>query len=567
MNQPRTTNEAWGPFTQAPNLLILMTDQQRSAQHLPAGWVENHLPNLWRLMQTGVRFPNAMTNASPCSPARGVLWTGTYPWVNGVTSNASPRGTSLSSRIGTAVKTDPNGEAQPLATLAQMLASLASEGVTYDIAYKGKWHLSSTYQRGFSAQQQQEAGNEANQGLDNADMEETYGFSGWTSPDFGTAVSVGLNNSGVNTLGGGLGGNDERVATGTSYVTTGTVGGASQYLTERFSGDAPTDPFCLVTSLLNPHDVWVSPDQYDVTGYDPAKGDPPWRQPPFSDIQALPSTYTIPQHVLNETKPQPQAAWRKGYDEEEALDYLRFYAYLETLSDVLLGEVLAALPDQELANTLIVRLADHGEMGMSQGGMVEKEAQAYNETLLVPMIFSNPGLPQGEECTGLAGLIDIVPTLAEICGLRSLEGQYAVQGTSLAPAILAGSLGTTYPQHLFQNPVSQVYALVDNQQYNAKYVITQNGESWQCELYDFAYDPTLSNPWSQELENRIPVNGLVDDEPASTPELQTLWRHMHTELTQRLHDNNGGPPAGTGPNGPPPWPAAPPPPSPRSPKS
>ena len=36
-------NGYWGPFKQAPNLLILLTDQQRTAQHLPAGWVQQNL--------------------------------------------------------------------------------------------------------------------------------------------------------------------------------------------------------------------------------------------------------------------------------------------------------------------------------------------------------------------------------------------------------------------------------------------------------------------------------------------------------------------------------------------
>jgi choline-sulfatase len=83
---------------------------------------------------------------------------------------------------------------------------------------------------------------------------------------------------------------------------------------------------------------------------------------------------------------------------------------------------MSAMTSEMVANTLIVRLADHGEMGMSQGGMVEKEHQTYNETLLVPMVFSNPGLPQATACPGLAGLIDVLPTLAEVCGLTIPSG-------------------------------------------------------------------------------------------------------------------------------------------------
>src|SRR4029079_17277350 len=83
-------------------------------------------------------------------------------------------------------------------------------------------------------------------------------------------------------------------------------------------------------------------------------------------------------------------------------------------AEALLEEVMSEMTGAMAASTLIVRLADHGEMAMSQGGMIEKEHQAYNETLLVPMVFSHPGLPQAAVCTGLAGLIDVLPTLAEV---------------------------------------------------------------------------------------------------------------------------------------------------------
>ena len=62
-------NNHWGPFRQQPNLLIFLTDQQRTAQYLPKHWVQNNLPNLWALMQSGVHFPNAMTNTVACSPS------------------------------------------------------------------------------------------------------------------------------------------------------------------------------------------------------------------------------------------------------------------------------------------------------------------------------------------------------------------------------------------------------------------------------------------------------------------------------------------------------------------
>lgn len=548
-------NDYWGPFKQAPNLLILLTDQQRTAQHLPAGWVQQNLPNLWSLMQGGVTFPNAMTNTTACSPARATLWTSTFPMINGVNSVGQ-----------TLIMEDT------LTTLGLALAHYAPTGVTYNIAYKGKWHLDGSFESGQTLAYQQNEGR-AQQTSDNQTMADTYGFPGWTSQDFGTTMQPELCGwqsgpvivppADVNTLGGGGGGNDQRVATGLSYVTDGTVEGAQQWLAAQANND-PANPFCLVVSLLNPHDVFVSPAGYASAGYPPIASGPdagkyPWQVAPFTDITDLPESYDLTQDELS-NKPSMQNGfrWTRAKDATEeaqrraaALDYLRFYAYLQTLSETLLEQVMSEMTDEMVANTLIVRLADHGEMGMSQAGMVEKEHQAYNETLLVPMVFSNPGLPQAAACTGLAGLIDVLPTLADVCGL-AIPPEIQMQGTSLATAILAGASGSTYDQLLFASNDAGVMirALVDASAYNAKYVVSFDQTNWQCELYDFFYDPCASNPWSPEMTNQIPVDGLQNGSYASTQAIQATWNALHVALTNAMTATS------TTPQG---WPAAPPP--------
>jgi arylsulfatase A-like enzyme len=547
-------NGYWGPFKQAPNLLILLTDQQRTAQHLPAGWVQQNLPNLWALMQGGVTFPNAMTNTTACSPARATLWTSTFPMINGVLSV----GTTLVMK-------------DTLTTLGLALAGYAPKGVTYNIAYKGKWHLDSSFESGQTLAYQQNEGL-AQQTSDDQTMADTYGFPGWTSQDFGTTMepersgwqggTVTVPAADVNTLGGGGGGNDQRVATGLSYVTGGTVEGAQQWLAAQ-AGNDPANPFCLVVSLLNPHDIFVSPAGYVSAGYPPIATGPdtgkyPWQVAPFTEITDLPDSYDLTADELA-NKPSMQIGYRwtlaQGATEEAqrraaALDYLRFYAYLQTLSEALIGQVLSEMTSEMVANTLIVRLADHGEMGMSQGGMIEKEHQAYNETLLVPMVFSHPDLPQAAACTGLAGLIDVLPTLAEVCGL-TIPSSILLQGTSLATAILAGASGSTYDQFLFASDDAGVVirALVDASTYNVKYVVSFDGTSWQCELYDFDYDPDANDPWSPEIINQIPVDGLKNGSYASTQSIQATWNAMHCALTNAMT------PTSTTPSG---WPAAPP---------
>ena len=66
-----------------PNILLLMTDQQRAdAMGCTGGWVET--PNMDRIANEGVRFSNCVTNSPICVPARLSLATGHYPHNTGV---------------------------------------------------------------------------------------------------------------------------------------------------------------------------------------------------------------------------------------------------------------------------------------------------------------------------------------------------------------------------------------------------------------------------------------------------------------------------------------------------
>jgi choline-sulfatase len=96
-----------------------------------------------------------------------------------------------------------------------------------------------------------------------------------------------------------------------------------------------------------------------------------------------------------------QAAYLGALRGERAqLDYVNFYAHLHRLVDDKLGRVLAALgsgedPRSLRARTMIVRFSDHGELGLAHGGLRQKMFNAYEETIHVPLIVSNPFLFAG----------------------------------------------------------------------------------------------------------------------------------------------------------------------------
>ncbi len=107
----------------APNIIVLMTDQERHHVHWPEGWAEKNLPSLQRLKRRGLYFKRAYTAACECSPSRGLMLTGRFAPVNRVTQTFLWPGL-------------PHQDRQP------NIASLLKDKAGYDVVWKGKWHLS-----------------------------------------------------------------------------------------------------------------------------------------------------------------------------------------------------------------------------------------------------------------------------------------------------------------------------------------------------------------------------------------------------------------------------------------
>ncbi|MFW9865437.1 MAG: sulfatase-like hydrolase/transferase [Candidatus Thorarchaeota archaeon] len=106
-----------------PNIIIMLTDQQRYDTCGCYGQELNVTPNLDRLAKDGILFEYAFTNQPVCGPARSILQSGKYPTETGCYRNA----------IGLLI-TNQN--------IADHLSKMG-----YEVAYIGKWHLASTLGR------------------------------------------------------------------------------------------------------------------------------------------------------------------------------------------------------------------------------------------------------------------------------------------------------------------------------------------------------------------------------------------------------------------------------------
>ena len=97
--------------------------------------------------------------------------------------------------------------------------------------------------------------------------------------------------------------------------------------------------------------------------------------------------------------------------------------YLELLrrTDVLLGNVLDTVQSSGCGqDTVVVQVADHGELGGSHG-LRQKGAMIYQENLRVPLVIADPMASATHGCTSnaLVSHIDIVPTLAALAGVHA----------------------------------------------------------------------------------------------------------------------------------------------------
>jgi arylsulfatase A-like enzyme len=172
-------------------------------------------------------------------------------------------------------------------------------------------------------------------------------------------------------------------------------------------------PFFLVISLVNPHDVLFYPSKtFEESGYDQSwlAGDIELPQTNEEDLSTKPTVQEQFLRIFNLTgKPE---------SDDEKRGYLNFYGNLMRSSDNYVVEVLDRLEKHDLIDdTLIIRTSDHGEMGLAHGGLRQKNFNFYEETLKVPLIYSNPKMfPRPVTSDALVSHVDLLPTLASLSG-------------------------------------------------------------------------------------------------------------------------------------------------------
>ena len=177
----------------------------------------------------------------------------------------------------------------------------------------------------------------------------------------------------------------------------------------QFLSTSQDRPFFLACGLFRPHLPWYVPQKY----FD--------RYPPEQVV--LPR---VKENDLDDIPP-PGRAFAKARQRDfhtiqktgKYREAVRAYLASITYADAQLGRVLNALDRSDHAeNTIVVFLSDHG-WHLGEKGHWHKST-LWEEATRVPFIILAPGAAPGQ-CNRPVSLIDLYPTLNELCNLPTID--------------------------------------------------------------------------------------------------------------------------------------------------
>ena len=203
--------------------------------------------------------------------------------------------------------------------------------------------------------------------------------------------------------------------------------------------------------------------------------------------------------------------------------------------DAEIASLLQALDvNGQMDNTIIIRMADHGEMALSHG-LREKRMNCYEETMGIPLVINYPNGYFGEQTwstrtvSNLVSSIDILPTITELASVDLSPFKY--RGKSLV-SFLRNEARTcedeeflfTFDEPLAPPGIAGYVRCLRTSTYKYAVYFTENGSCFEYELYDLINDPL-------EMNNITP--------PGFEPD--SRWRECHEKLTSLMYSKGAMP--------------------------
>ena len=254
-------------------------------------------------------------------------------------------------------------------------------------------------------------------------------------------------------------------------------------------------PFFLSVGFFRPHvPLYVPPKWFELYRYDTLK----LPNNPLSDLDDLPPNFLS----INDYAVAPTQAEVTKHGKQRSLTH----AYLASISfvDHCVGIVVDALASSPHAdNTLIVLWSDHGfHLGEKQHWA---KRTLWEESTRVPLLFAGPGITSGKACQQATSLIDIYPTLIELCGLPKNSH---LQGVSLSAQLKDPSAKRETPAI-----TSSYFGNHSIRTRDWRLVAYEDGE---MELYDHRSDPDEFQNLAKDANHQTTLRRLTHWLPKET---------------------------------------------------
>jgi iduronate 2-sulfatase len=361
------------------NVLLLVSDDCRASMGCYGGPALT--PNLDKLAAQGVRFDRTYCQYALCNPSRASFLTGLRPDTTKVLDNA----VQFRANVPDAV------------TLPELFKHQG-----YSVARIGKlYHYGVPKEIGTNGLDDPRSWEKVwnPRGRDCDDEDKIFAIIAGQGADAPANVKVGTNNYGA-TL-------SWLAAEGTdAEQTDGKIAAQAQ----AFLREKRTQPFFLAVGFFRPHTPYVSPKAYfDLYPKDKLS------------LPGSPDRAGRPTQAYFST-----AKADYGMNEPQKRSVIQAYYAAQSFMDAQFGLVLAELEQQGLAeNTVVIFLSDHG-YNLGEHGLWQKRA-LFDPSTRVPFIIRAPGLKgAGQPSPAVTELIDLYPTVADLCGLtppKTLEGR------------------------------------------------------------------------------------------------------------------------------------------------
>ncbi|MEP4196899.1 MAG: sulfatase-like hydrolase/transferase [Aliishimia sp.] len=454
-------------MTKRPNIVFILTDQQRIDTIAANGFDHMVTPNIDALVHRGAVFENMYVTAPSCAPSRASLFTGTYPHTNGVFRNDEPWNYCW-------------------------VTELADAG--YRCVNVGKMHTM-PIEGAFGFHERHVVENKDRDHpnlpfyLDNWDK--AIHARGAYKP---SRVTYAKRPDYDDALGAFVWEQDEDLHPDVF------VGETACWWIERYPG---TEPFFLQVGMPGPHPPYDPTQEYldmyldkelpeAILDYDLSTQPPP--------LQALrqnhlDSGHDAVQHLKNPTK--------------EQLHRQRAHYYANvTMIDTQVGHIVKALEERGvLDETIIIFTSDHGDCLNDHGH--SQKWNMYEQSVHVPAVICWPGkIEAGQRFPELVSLFDFGPTILEAAQIDIPNWMEAKSLTDLLFHQKDTPRSRVFAEHSDDAILTGTNFMTMIRQEDWKLVHFVDHEEGQ--LFDLGADPTEVNNLWDDPDHALVRRELID---------------------------------------------------------